>query len=86
MSGHVNCQINHLGIDAPTKGAGVLRRRLQRLMTTKAVEDGGVYREDPSLCQIWVDTVWTKMQLDHWLWKSAGIAYVGTFTRKQADT
>jgi hypothetical protein len=72
-------KLNTFGIDTYTKGCKSLVRRLNSLKTTGIAEQGGVYREEPSLCQVIVSTTWTEDQLDDWLWRTKGIDYIGIF-------
>ncbi len=63
-------------IDTYTKGNGELIRRLNRLHHTEATFDG-MYMADYSLCRILVDTSKTEAELEHWLWKTKGVDYIG---------
>ena len=77
--------MNHIGIDVRTKCKDRLITRLRGLVSTACVTDGGVYHEDASYSQVWLDTSKTEAEVDDWLYKlrpSSGIEYVGTFTRK----
>lgn len=74
--------MNTLGIDAPTKSVSKLVNTLKRLKTTQTVVDGGAYREDPRISQVLIDTTWTEAQLEDWLYRTKGIDYIGTFTRR----
>jgi hypothetical protein len=71
--------MNYLGIDVPTKSKGAVMRKLARLKPTESVEDGGVYHQDTSIGVVRVTTIWTEEQLDHWLWATKGVDYIGTF-------
>jgi hypothetical protein len=73
--------MNHLGIDAPTKGVKSLIRRLKQLKTTDYVIDGGAYREEMSISQVLIDTTWAEKELEDWLYKSKGVDFIGTFER-----
>lgn len=73
--------MNKLGIDAPTKGVKALIRRLRQLKTTDFVTDGGAYREDMSISQVLIDTIWTEKELEDWLYRSKGVDYIGVFVR-----
>lgn len=73
--------MNHLGIDAPTKGVKSLIRRLKQLKTTDYVIDGGAYKEDTSISQVLIDTTWTEKELEDWLYRSKGMDYIGVFER-----
>ena len=75
--------MNHLGIDVRTKDKKRLIARLKGLVSTVSVEDGGAYYEDLSYSQVWLTTHKTEKELDDWLYKTRGIEYVGTFTRKE---
>ena len=73
---------NLLGVDAYTRTARTLYTHLRRLKSTVAIAEPDPYREDPSLCQIRINTTMTEAELDHWLWKTKhGADYVGVFTR-----
>lgn len=76
--------INALGIDVRTEDKHMLIARLQGLVSTVRLEDGGLYREDPNYSQVWVWTHKDIEALDDWLYKTKGIEYVGTFERKEA--
>ena len=74
--------MNKLGIDAPTKGVKALIRRLRQLKTTECVTDGGAYKEDMSIRQVLIDTIWTEKELEDWLYRSKGVDYIGVFVRR----
>lgn len=69
------------GIDVRTKSLNNLLRRLERLVSTDSVENGGMYHMDKSYSQILVTTSKTEDELDHWLWslKGPNTNYVGIF-------
>ena len=71
---------NFIGIDCEVKDSKHLTKRLLALKSTERVVFGGVYREDPALCQLHVVTTKTESEVDHWLWSTQGIGYIGTFT------
>lgn len=75
----------HLGIDVRTKDKKKLITRLRGLVSTVSVDDGGEYREDQSYSQVWLTTHKTEKELDEWLYKTRGIEYIGTFTRKEEE-
>jgi hypothetical protein len=75
---------HHLGIDARTKGARTLVRRLALLRSTLAIGEPDPYREDPSYCQIRLVTLMDETKLDNWLYSTMhGADYVGVFTRSK---
>ena len=76
--------MNKLGIDVPTKGVKALIRRLKQLKTTDFATDGGAYREDMNISQVLIDTTWTEKELEDWLYRTKGVNYVGTFTRRES--
>lgn len=72
--------MNQLGIDVHTKDAKRLIAKLKTLKTTMCVEDGGMYREDPTYSRVWLTTSWTEQGLDNWLYNTKhGCEYVGVF-------
>lgn len=71
--------MNKLGIDCYTKGKARLMRRLNSLVSTHSVTDGGAYREDLNLSQIHLETAWTEEELDKWLYQTPGLDYIGTW-------
>lgn len=68
----------HWGIDVETQAKALIMRRLKRLQTVEAVEDGGVYRQDAAYSIVRVMTTMTEAQLDYWLCVT-GMDYVGVF-------
>tara|TARA_R110001632_G_scaffold209447_1_gene334186 strand:- start:235 stop:483 length:249 start_codon:yes stop_codon:yes gene_type:complete len=71
---------NTLGIDVVTRDAPKLLKRLEKLVTTMYVEDGGMYHADQSYSQIHITTTKTADELDNWLYTvNHGCDYVGTF-------
>jgi hypothetical protein len=74
-----------LGIDVQTRDIKVVMRRLGRLKSTESIASGGAYREDQSYSQVHVDTSMSEDELDHWLWKTKGVDYVGVFDRSGAQ-
>lgn len=73
--------INSFGIDVDAKEKNNLIRRLARIKATKEVGDGGVYREAPECSQVHITTEWDEDKLDHWLWATKGVDYIGVFAR-----
>ena len=69
--------MNSFFIDVPTYAARVTLSRLLHLKTTYLAESKGKYREDPGVTQLYIKTKWTEDQLDHWLYKSKGVDYIG---------
>lgn len=76
--------VMHIGIDVRTKDLNKLASRLKRLGTTRLVEFGGTYREDPAWSQVHLTTTMTLEDLDDWLWKRSGVDYAGTWERSTA--
>jgi hypothetical protein len=64
-------------IDTYTKGHKTLIRKLSALKSTIEVYFNGPYWQDQSLCQVILTTTMSEDQLDHWLWATKGIDYVG---------
>lgn len=73
--------INKFIIDVETFDIKRIIRRLKRLKSTIEVTNGGQYVLEPDSSQIWIDTLLTEDQLDHWLWKT-GMEYIGVIERK----
>lgn len=73
--------INTFGIDVYTKDKNNLIRRLKVIKATKQVADGGEYHEDRNYSQVHITTEWDEDKLEHWLWATKGIDYIGVFAR-----
>jgi hypothetical protein len=74
--------VHSLGIDVRTKDAKKLVAALGRLKSTTSVTLGGVYHEDTSYQQIFIETSLDEKALDDWLYRTKhGCDYVGVFQR-----
>lgn len=63
-------------IDMRTKDQNKTIAALRMLKTTLDVQDGGMYHQDNSYSQIWLESVLTEDQIDDWLYRR-GFDYVG---------
>ncbi len=63
-------------IDMKTTDQNKTIAALRKLKTTLDVEDGGMYIQDNSYSQIWLESVLAEDQIDNWLWRR-GFDYVG---------
>ena len=72
--------IQTLGLDVETYTVKRLVAALRRLKSTQDVQIGGVYREVPGICQVFVQTTKTADELDAWAYgASVGCGVVGIF-------
>lgn len=71
-------KLNNLIIDVATKDVYRLINALEKLATTKLVEDGGRYQEDKSYSQVHILTTKTESETEEWLYKSKrNFNYIG---------
>ena len=68
-----------LGIDMKTADKDVAIEQLSALGSVMDVIFGGIYREDPAYCQVFVETVMSESELDDWMYENAKFDYVGVF-------
>ena len=73
---------NHLIIDLPTGAAKRVARVLGKLKSTISIGPSSPYREDPSLSQLPVETLWTEDKLEAWCYATKGIDYIGVVAAK----
>lgn len=73
---------NMLDIDVPSYAVRMVISRLRRLKSTIAVKDTGEYTQCSGTNRVFVDTLLTEDQLEDWLYRSKGVDYEGTRTRK----
>jgi hypothetical protein len=72
-----NTEANSFIIDTCTADKNNLIRRLKALKSTISCEDGGVYHEDKSFSQVWLETNWNEDDVERWLYETKGINYIG---------
>jgi len=73
-------------IDHETRNVNLTIRALGKLKTTQACQFSGQYHQDPDYCQVYVETVLTEEQLDHWLWSTKSVGdYVGVCDTENRD-
>lgn len=65
-----NQKVYSLGIDCDTTGKGLLISKLVGLSSTKEICYGGAYREDETICQVWIKTTMNEDALDEWLYNA----------------
>jgi len=64
-------------IDVQTCDAKATFRRLEKLKSTVFIRDNGAYCHCNECSQIYIETTMTEEELDHWLWATKGVNYIG---------
>lgn len=64
-------------IDVQTCDAKATFRRLEKLKSTEYIRDNGMYCHCNECSQIYIETTMTEEELDHWLWATKGVNYIG---------
>lgn len=64
-------------IDVQTCDAKATFRRLEKLKSTVFIRDNGAYCHCNECSQIYIETLLTEEELDHWLWATKGVNYIG---------
>ena len=78
--------MNAFIIDHETHNVNKTIRVLGKRKDVKACQFSGVYHQDNSYCQVYVETEMTEDVLDHWLWKTKSVGdYVGIVPTENRD-
>lgn len=73
--------MHRLIIDTTTSSKAELIKRLNAQPFTIKCDDGGAYREDPTLSQIHLVSKITDQEVEDWMYEEKGIDYIGVTTQ-----